>query len=291
MTLSQRFAGLLDASPRYGRASRPDGLELSSHARTGQRIPEGFAPDGDQICARTQKVVGVTAALYSTHPDDGDPNAPPYFGDLGERDRADRRSGHAAGLPPSHGSPGRCGCGAIPRSVLISETASAPCASAAAATSAGEAQLGVSFTISGFAVRGADRVQQVRDLDRIGAEHQAGLDVRAGDVELQRSDLVALADGSTSRATSSCGAAHDVDDQRDRQLGELRQVLRQEAVETLVGQPDRVQQAARQLVQPRRRIALARGERDRLGHERGEREAGQQGVTKRTVSGDRVKRA
>ena len=42
----------------------------------------------------------------------------------------------------------------MPRSVLTSETASAPCCSAAAATAAGEAQFGVSFTISGFAVRG-----------------------------------------------------------------------------------------------------------------------------------------
>ena len=55
--------------------------------------------DGDQICARTQEVVGVTAALYPTHPDDGDPNARPHLRDLRERDRADRRTGHAAGLP------------------------------------------------------------------------------------------------------------------------------------------------------------------------------------------------
>ena len=128
-------------------------------------------------------------------------------------------------VPPSHGSPGRCGCGAIPRSVLISETASAPCASAAAATSAGEAQLGVSLTISGLLVAAAHRVQQRGDLGRVGAEHQAGLDVRAGHVELERGHLVALADPFDQLRDLVVRAAHHVDDQRDGQLGELRQVL------------------------------------------------------------------
>ena len=194
-------------------------------------------------------------------------------------------------LPPSHGSPGRCGCGAIPRSVLISETASAPCCSAAAATSAGDAQLGVSLTISGFARHWAHGVEQCRELDRVGAEHQPGLDVRAGDVELERGDLVALADGSNQVRDLVGRVAHHVDDQRDRQLGELRQVLREELLEALVGQPDRVQQAGRELVQARRRVALARRERDGLGHERGEREALEQRVTERTPGGDRVERA
>ena len=82
----------------------------------------------------------------------------------------------------------------MPRSVLISETASAPCASAAAATRAGDAQFGVSLTISGLAVSGRTASSSARRLARVGAHDQPGLDVRAGDVELERGDLVALAE-------------------------------------------------------------------------------------------------
>jgi hypothetical protein len=38
-----------------------DTPELSTHALTGQRVPEGLGADGDQIRSRTQEIVGVTA--------------------------------------------------------------------------------------------------------------------------------------------------------------------------------------------------------------------------------------
>src|SRR3954454_19772821 len=57
---------------------------------------------------------------------------------------------------PSHGSPLR-GSNAMPFSVLIRETASAPASSAALATAAGSVAFGVSFTISGLAVSGRRR--------------------------------------------------------------------------------------------------------------------------------------
>ena len=53
-------------------------------------------------------------------------------------------------------------------------------------------QLGVSLTISGLAVQRPDCVEQRRRLARVGAHDQPGLDVRAGDVELERGDLLAL---------------------------------------------------------------------------------------------------
>ena len=128
LTISPRFAGLLDAICRTLLSVQGEGVEqFSRDARTGQRIPEGFAADGDQICARTQEVIGVTAALYPTHPDDGNPNAPPYLRNLCKATARTAGPDTPPVFPPSHGSPGRCGCGAIPRSVLINETASAPC--------------------------------------------------------------------------------------------------------------------------------------------------------------------
>ena len=48
---------------------------------------------------------------------------------------------------------------------------------------------------------------------------------------------------------------------------------------------------AGELPQPRRRVALARLERDGLGDEGGEREARQQGVAERAPRGDRVEGA
>ena len=292
LTVSLQFAGLLDASPRRRKSVQGECPELSPDAFPGQRISEGSRcrrrPDlrphaggrrrdgrtvphpsrrwGSRTRPRTSETWASATARTAG------PDTPPVF-------------------PPSHGSPGRCGCGAIPRSVLISETASAPCSSAAAATSAGEAQLGVSLTISGLAVRARTASSSAGDLARVGAEHQAGLDVRAGDVELERGDLVALAHPFDQFGDLVVGAAHDVDDQRDGQLGELRQVLRRNPSRPLFGRPIEFSSPLGQLVQPRRRVALARRERDRLGHERGEREALEQRVAERTPGGDRVERA
>ena len=90
---SPRFAGLfLDGSLRHDRPSRPDGLELGAYSSTRKRVPKRLRPDRDQIRARTQQVVGVTAALYPTHTHDGDPATRPHLGDLGERHGAHGRS-------------------------------------------------------------------------------------------------------------------------------------------------------------------------------------------------------
>ena len=67
-----------------------------------------------------------------------------------------------------------------------------PPSSAATATAAGSATLGVSFTISGFCGQRPQRLQQRLGLLRLLADDQAGVDVGAGDVELDRRDLVPL---------------------------------------------------------------------------------------------------
>jgi hypothetical protein len=51
----------LDVLARQRKPSRLEVPELPADARAGQRVPEGLGADGDQICAPTQQVVGVTA--------------------------------------------------------------------------------------------------------------------------------------------------------------------------------------------------------------------------------------
>ena len=80
---------------------------------------------------------------------------------------------------------------APPSAVLISETASAPPSAAATATAAGSATFGVSFTISGLRGQRPQRLHQRPRLGGLLADDQARVHVRAGDVELDRGDLVA----------------------------------------------------------------------------------------------------
>jgi hypothetical protein len=156
-------------------------------------------------------------------------------------------------------------------SVFTSETASAPARSAAAAT--------------------AHALEQALGLGRVGAHHEACLDVRAGDVELDQGDLGPHADRPHQPLDLLGAEAHHGDDQRDRQLRQGRQVLAQEALEALVGQPDRVDQASRGLEQARRRVALARLDGDRLRDERVEGEALEQCVAEGAPGRDRVEGA
>ena len=125
-------------------------------------------------------ITGIETAA-ATAPDlvRGRPAAPP-----GPRARRCRRRATARGS----------GVDPVARSVLISETASAPALGRRRATAAGSATLGVSLTISGFAVSGRSASEQRQRLVGLLADDQPRLDVRAGDVELDRRHLVALAD-------------------------------------------------------------------------------------------------
>ncbi len=59
----------------------------------------------------------------------------------------------------------------------------------------------------------------------------------------------------------------------------------------LLGKPDRVDHARGQLPQPRRRVALAWRQRDRLGHEGGERELVVELLAENALGGERIEGA
>ena len=120
----------------------------------------------------------------------------PHRRDLRERDRPDRRAGQPAGPAaeprrarsvrvPGHAAQrvdqrhgvGARGLGRLRR------------------TAATSAVFGVSLTISGLRVRGRTARMTRRQLGRVGADVEPGLDVRARDVELDRGDLLARVAG------------------------------------------------------------------------------------------------
>ena len=242
----------VDASGRSGSRSSPLAGQLRGELQCGSARPRagrGSSPCRRRPPSRRRRAIASASAPVSTPP-------MPITGI--ETAAATRRTCSSATvrtagpesppLPaPSQGSaaPGASGVAFI---VLISETASAPPSSAATATAAGSATFGVSFTISGFAVSGRSGLEQRPRLGRLLADDQPGLDVRAGDVELDRRDLVARRRPRSTSARELLGARrHHRDDQRHRQLGELRQVVREEALEALVREPDRVDHPGRRL--------------------------------------------
>ena len=86
--------------------------------------------------------------------------------------------------------------------------------------------------------------------------------------------------------------AHDGDDQRHGQLRQLRAGRdSRKPSSPLLGSPIELISPAGRLPQPRRRVALARLERDRLRDEGVEREALEQGVAEGAPGGDRVEGA
>ena len=192
--------------------------------------------------------------------------------------------------PPSHGSP-VSGSSAIPFSVFTSETASAPAPSAAAATAAGSR--GVRRELHDQRLRRLrpHALDRQGGLGRVRAHDQAGLHVRAGHVQLQHRDLVALAHRGHEVSELLAREAHHRDHERHRQARQLGQVRGEEALQALVRQPDRVDHPGGGLPEPRRRVALARLEGDRLRDEGVEREPLEQGVAEGAPGGDGVEGA
>ena len=166
--------------------------QLGSDPGAGGRIAEALGPDRDEICARPKQIECVLARsgrLPSRRPG----SRPPAHTAWTCASATARTAGPETPpvVPPSQGSPVR-GCSAIPRIVLISDSALAPAPSAARATAATSDAFGVSLTISGLSVSGRTRSSSARRSLRVGAHHEPGLDVRARDVQLERRDLVAL---------------------------------------------------------------------------------------------------
>ena len=144
-------------SPRSSRNLRESGLELGRDPRPGGRIAEAFGADRDQRRA------GVDAARARRG---RWPRRPcRRSGSRRARRRARPARARPCGSPGPRGrrcrrratGPSRPARARRARSVLISDTASAPPASAPAAHAATSAVLGVSLTISGLALQRAQR--------------------------------------------------------------------------------------------------------------------------------------
>ena len=225
------------------------------------RVAEAFGADGDRRGARGEEI-GRVAAASRCRPcrSRGSRPSPRRVA------TCSRAIARIAGpetppvRPPSHGSR-VCGWSAIPLSVLTSETASAPALLGGRRDGRGLGRVRRELHDQRLLGLRADPLDRRGRLGRIGAHDEAGLDVRARDVQLDHRHLVARPDGRDERRELVAAEAHHRDDQRHGQLGELRQVRLEEAVEPLVRQPDRVDQPGRRLPQPRRRVALARLER------------------------------
>ena len=112
------------SSSRRSVCPRPDRGSSRCRRRRASRPPRAGSP----ACA---------AALHAAHPDDRNRDARGDRRDLRERDRADRRTRQAAGARrrarESLPHPPDSGAGVSARSVLISDTASAPASWAACA--------------------------------------------------------------------------------------------------------------------------------------------------------------
>ena len=181
---------------RSGAAAR---AARARSARPAARIAEALGADRDERRARVEQLARMAAALDAAHADDRDRHARGDRRDLGQRDRAHRRARQAAGAaaePGARRGRARPGASAIARSVLISDTASAPPSSAARAQAATSAVLGVSLTISGLAVGSAHaRPRPPRSWRGSAPMSRPVLDVRARHVQLDRRDLRALLAG------------------------------------------------------------------------------------------------
>ena len=172
---------------------------------------------------------------------------------------------------PSQGSPPGASGAAL--SVLISETASAPALLRRDRDRSRVGDVRRQLHDQRLAGQRPQRLQQRRRLARLLADDQARVHVRAGDVELDRSDLVALARPPrparrTPRRSSPSPRRSAAPAARPAAAGRRPR----KPSSALVGQPDRVDHRRRLLPEPRRRVADPRLGGDRLRDVGAERE-------------------
>jgi hypothetical protein len=147
---------------------------------------------------------------------------------------------------------------AMARKVLTSDTASAPASSAALANDATSVTFGVSLGHDGERRDLAHRAHHVERAVQAAPERDAAfLDVRAGDVELERGHAVGVREDPRQLDVLIERAAADVDDDGGAALAQLGQLLGDEAVHADTLQPDRIQHARGRLDDAFRRMALA----------------------------------
>ena len=135
---------------------------------------------------------------------------------------------------------------AMARNVLTSETASAPASSAALANDATSVTFGVSFGMTGRLRHLPDGADHVERAVQAAAERDAAfLDVRAGDVQLERVHAFGIGEDARQLDVLVERAAADVDDDGRAEPAQLGQLLGDEAVDADALQADGVEHAGR----------------------------------------------
>ena len=173
----------------------------------------------------------------------------------------------------------------------MSETASAPCCSAAAATAAGEAQLGVSLTISGLAARG--RTASSSAAVSPGSAPISSPVLTFGHETLSSSAATSgrAENAATSAPTSAWLEPMTLTISGTGSSASAGRSSARKRSSPLLGSPIELIMPAPSSHRRGGGLPCARRERDRLGDERGEREAREQRVAEHAPGGDRVERA
>ena len=118
------------------------------------------------------------------------------------------------------------------------------------------------------------------------------LDVRAGDVELDRGHALVVRQDPRDLAVLVDRRAADVHEHDRAAVAQLRQLLAHEPVHADALQADRVQHAGRRLDDPRRRVAFALGEEQALDRDAAERrQIDDVGCTRRRSRSSRSRRS
>ena len=189
-----------------------------------------------------------------------------------DRLRLERRAGEAAVARAELGRPVRQSS-AIASAVLLRVSPSAPpsCARERDLGDVGHVgrELGEQRKIDVL----AHALHAVGRHRRTFREREARLDIGAAQVELDRLEVAGMGAVRGGELLADHGElehalARHVDDQRRAAAAHARQRLRDQVVDALVRQPDRVQDPAGHLDDARRRIAAARVERHRLEDDR-----------------------
>ena len=143
---------------------------------------------------------------------------------------------------------------AMPVIVLMIDSPSAPPSAQARASATMSEVLGVSLIQSGFLITARQARTRSREHARVGAELDAArLDVRAGDVHLQRVDAVEAVEPGAAGDVLVEGLAEEVHQHARPALAQERQLVALEALDADVLEADRVEHPRRGLADARRR--------------------------------------
>ncbi len=264
--------------------------ELLGDSSAGPRVAEALGADGHRRRAGGEQVGRVGTGCDPAHADHGHPHAPGDGGHLSKGHRTDGRSREAARPAAEPRAAGAGIEGRTPEGVYERDRVSPGILRRGRhrrGLGGGRAQL----DDEGKVGEGTHVLDRPGRLARVGAHLEAGLHVRAGEVELDERYLGPRAHLGDELAELGAVEAHHRDDERHREPCENRQVLGQEAREALVRKSDRVEQAGRGLPETRRGVARAGSEGEGFRDERVKGKPLDELVAEGTPGGDRVEGA